>query len=89
MGRYLDLDAGVAGAALAGAGGDLFYELGLMYAAGRAVPLDRVAAHKWFNLAASRGHAEAGERRRELAADMDAGEIAHAQRAARDWLRTQ
>jgi hypothetical protein len=34
---------------------DAFYNLGLAYSTGRGVDADRIAAHKWFNLAASRG----------------------------------
>jgi hypothetical protein len=44
-----------------------------------------VAAHKWFNLAAMLGNSEAALLRREIAAEMSQGEIAAAQRAARDW----
>jgi uncharacterized protein len=51
------------------------------------VPADLVAAHKWFNLAASRGNAEAIRLRREIAAQMSDAEIAAAQRAARAWLK--
>ena len=38
---------------------NVFYELGMMYASGRSVPADLVSAHKWFNLAAMKGNAEA------------------------------
>jgi len=62
-------------------------EYGMMYATGHEVPADLVAAHMWFNLAAMRGSKEAGRLRREIAAEMSPGEIAAAQRAARDWLR--
>lgn len=62
-------------------------ELGLMYAAGRSVPTDLVAAHKWFNIAAMRGNAEAVRLRREIANEMSDAEIGMAQRAARDWLK--
>lgn len=70
------------------ASGEVFFELGMMYAAGRSVPPDLVSAHKWFNLAAMRGNAEAIRLRRELADEMSDAEIAAAQRAARDWLTT-
>ena len=91
---YLDVcaDINVAVAAAAAASGDasgeVFYELGMMYAAGRTVPADLVSAHKWFNLAAMRGNPEAIRLRREIAGEMSAAEIAAAQRAARDWLTT-
>jgi len=80
--------ADVEGAALgANAGADVFFELGMMYSTGRNVPADFVTAHKWFNIAALRGNKEAVRLRREIAAEMSDGDIAAAQRAARDWLR--
>jgi hypothetical protein len=57
-----------------------------MYSAGRDVPVDFIAAHKWFNLAAMRGNMEAIRLRREIADQMSGQEIAQAQRAARAWL---
>jgi len=65
---------------------DRLFDLGMLYAIGREVPQDLVAAHKWFNLAAMRGNLEAKSRRAELALEMTAVEIADAQRAARAWL---
>src|SRR3954470_10444015 len=65
------------------------YELGIMHACGRSVPVDLVAAHQWFNIAAMKGHAEAARMRREIAAEMTDSEIGQAQRAARDWLKSQ
>jgi TPR repeat protein len=46
-----------------------------------------VSAHKWFNLAAMRGNADAIRLRREIADQMSEREIAEAQRAARAWLK--
>ena len=66
---------------------DTIFELGMMYASGREVPVDLVTAHKWFNLAAMKGHGEAPQLRREVAAEMQDAEIGQAQRAARDWLK--
>jgi TPR repeat protein len=54
--------------------------------AGVGVAIDLIEAHKWFNIAAARGNREATRLRREIAAEMSDGEIATAQRAARDWL---
>jgi TPR repeat protein len=87
---YLDVAANINAAvgAAVNASGEVFYELGIMYAAGRTVPADLVSAHKWFNLAAMRGNPEAIRLRREIAGEMSAAEIAAAQRAARDWLTT-
>ena len=73
----------------ANAAEDVFFQLGMMYSTGSEVPTDYVAAHKWFNLAAMRGNADAIRLRRELAESMTDAEIAAAQRAARDWLRTE
>jgi uncharacterized protein len=69
------------------AGAETFFELGMMYSVGRSVPVDYVSAHKWFNLAALRGNAEAIRLRREIADQMSVAEIAAAQRAARSWIQ--
>ena len=66
---------------------DTMFELGMMYASGREVPVDLITAHKWFNVAAMKGHAEAAQLRREIAVEMKDAEIGQAQRAARDWLK--
>lgn len=66
---------------------DMLFELGMMYSVGRDVPIDLVSAHKWFNLAAAKGNAEAARLRREIANQMSDAEIGAAQRAAREWLR--
>ena len=59
--------------------------LGGMYAAGRGVPQDDVAAHMWANLAAAQGDETARELRDYLSERMSSGQIAAAQRAAREW----
>lgn len=64
------------------------FDLGLMYATGRGAPQDYVVAHKWFNLAAVQGNEQARDRRVELAQDMSQGEIAEAQRLAREWMHS-
>ena len=61
--------------------------LGMLYSSGRDTPIDLITAHKWFNLAAMKGHVEAARLRREVAAEMLDAEIGQAQRAARDWLK--
>ena len=66
---------------------DAMFELGMMHASGREVPVDLITAHRWFNIAAMKGHAEAAQLRREVAAEMTDAEIGQAQRAARDWLK--
>jgi TPR repeat protein len=66
--------------------GDDLFELGIFYSAGNGSDADLVEAHKWFNLAAMRGNAEAAIHRQELAREMSDAEVASAQRAAREWL---
>lgn len=67
--------------------GDILLQMGIMYATGRTVPMDLVAAHKWFNLAAFRGSSDAARYRKEIAYDMTPDQIAAAQREAREWLQ--
>lgn len=67
-------------------GAEQFFELGMMYSTGRLGSTDLVSAHKWFNIAALSGVADATRLRREIAAEMSEAEIAAAQRAAREWL---
>ena len=66
---------------------DALYNLGLAYSTGQGVTIDMVAAHKWFNLAAVRGVEAAKSWRNQVAAEMTTGQIAEAQRLAREWLR--
>jgi uncharacterized protein len=67
---------------------DVLFELGMLYATGRDVVADLVAAHKWFNIAAARGNQAALKRRVEIAREMSGDEVAEAQRQAREWLQT-
>ncbi|MGN6572100.1 MAG: SEL1-like repeat protein [Pseudolabrys sp.] len=81
-------DAGLAGAYRAEASNaDECFALGMIHSAGAGVAVDLVQAHKWFNIAAMRGHGDAARLRREIAEQMSDSEIGSAQRAARDWLR--
>jgi uncharacterized protein len=66
--------------------GEACLALGMMYASGRSVPLDLVAAHKWFNVAAHRGCRAAVAHRAEVARDMAPDEVAAALREARLFL---
>jgi TPR repeat protein len=63
------------------------FALGMTCSAGAGVAVDLVAAHMWFNIAASRGHSDAARLRREVAEQMADAEIGSAQRAARAWLK--
>jgi TPR repeat protein len=65
--------------------GDAQYNLGIMYANGRGVPQDYVAAHMWLNLSASHGDQEAAAVRDSLAKTMSPAQVAEAQKMARDW----
>jgi uncharacterized protein len=67
---------------------DVLFERGLYWASGRSGVVNLVAAHKWFNLAAVKGRAEAAALRREIAEQMSDVEIAAAQREARAWMST-
>ncbi len=63
------------------------YDLGVAFSTGsNGAPCDLIEAHKWFNLAAARGHEEAAHCRADVSEEMTAREIAEAQRRARQWL---
>jgi uncharacterized protein len=87
MARLEMLDSSLAPLGEGPAAGDMLFELGMMYSVGRDMPVDLIAAHKWFNLAAVKGNIEAIRLRREIAYQLSDAEISTAQRAARDWLR--
>jgi uncharacterized protein len=87
MARFEILDSTAAPLGQGPADGDMLFELGMTYSIGRDMPVDLIAAHKWFNLAAMKGNIDAIRLRREVASQMSDVEIATAQRAARDWLR--
>lgn len=67
---------------------DVLFERGMYWASGRAGVVNLIAAHKWFNLAALKGRADAIAYRREVAEQMSDVEIAAAQREARTWMTT-
>ncbi len=63
------------------------FELGVAFSTGsNGAALDLIEAHKWFNLAAARGHEEAASARADVADEMTARQIAEAQRRAREFL---
>lgn len=64
---------------------DAQYMLGRMHEAGNGTPQNFVEAHKWYNLAASRGHRHAADARDAVAQRMTTQQIAEAQQAARGW----
>lgn len=65
---------------------ETYFDLGLRCAAGREGDVDLIEAHKWFNLAALRGHEEARQYRAEISRDLTRTDIAKAQRLAREYL---
>ena len=67
--------------------GDFYFQLGITYSVGRGVPTDRIAAHKWFNLAAAEGNTSAIRYRQELAGEMSKADICEALRQAREYMR--
>jgi TPR repeat protein len=83
-----DIEIAVAEAAVEPTNAEGCFSLGMMYSSGAGVAVDLIEAHKWFNIAAMRGHREAAAMRREIAEQMLDTEIGCAQRAARDWLKT-
>lgn len=62
------------------------YLYGQRYERGEEVIQDYVAAHMWYNLAATHGHKEAAQARTRLAERMTAAQLARAQDLARDRL---
>ena len=61
-------------------------QMGLIYSTGLGVEEDFIEAHKWFNLAASKGNEDAKLYRQDLADQMSSSEVAEAQKSARMWL---
>jgi TPR repeat protein len=86
---YRNADALVAHCLAAAAQGDTsaYYDHGVAFSTGsHGVTCDLIEAHKWFNLAAAKGHEEAAWCRADISEEMTAREIAEAQRRARQWL---
>lgn len=64
-----------------------YFDLGVAFSTGNhGAWCDLIEAHKWFNLAAAKGHDEAAFCRADISEEMTAREIAEAQRRARQWL---
>ena len=67
---------------------DACFDLGIAYSSGAGgLEVDLIEAHKWFNLAAVKGHEESQLCRAEISEEMTARQIAEAQREARAWLQ--
>jgi len=63
--------------------------LGEMHMTGTHVELDYVAAHKWFNIAATLGATKAADLRETVSALMTPEDVAEAQAAARHWFEQE
>lgn len=87
--KKVSADLLVARCLAAAAQGDVsaYFDLGVAFSTGsHGAECDLIEAHKWFNLAASKGHEEASWCRADISDEMTAREIAEAQRRARQWL---
>ncbi len=83
MARLLELE--VAAIGQANMAGDIFYQLGLAYAYA-AMSMRTRSRPTNGSTSPRRGNREAVVCRQELASEMNADEIAIAQRAAREWM---
>jgi TPR repeat protein len=84
-----EADLVIAKCLAAASGGDIsaLFDLGVAFSTGsNGITCDLIEAHKWFNVAASRGHEEAAWCRADISDEMTAREIAEAQRRARQFL---
>ena len=89
MARYESFSLELVGLEAEGGDVDSLFELGMMYSIGSQVEYDLVQAHKWFNLAASKGSAVAIEYRKEISMEMSKADLREAQKLARLWMNKQ
>jgi peptidoglycan hydrolase-like protein with peptidoglycan-binding domain len=61
------------------------FMMGRLYAEGRGVAEDNVAAYMWYDLSADNGNGRAIAARDSIASQLDSGEIDHAQDMAATW----
>ena len=61
------------------------FMMGRLYAEGRGVVEDNIAAYMWYDLAAGNGNNRAIAARDSIAAQLDAAELEHAQDQAAQW----
>jgi len=64
---------------------DSQYNLGVIYARGLGPKTDLAESYKWFAIAAAAGDADAADRRDEVAAMLDADQLASARAAVQAW----
>lgn len=63
------------------------YRAGIAFATGTGTEINLIEAHKWFNLAAARGHEDARALRQDMAEMLTSEEVKLALQAARDWMK--
>lgn len=68
---------------------DSQFNLAVLYARGFGVSANLLEAWRWFSVAAAGGDAEAGAKRDEIAAKLDASTLASARVALEQWTPTQ
>jgi len=76
-------------AAAAAGDGEACHTLGVSHSTEGSGLRDLIEAHKWFNLGALYGNEESAWSRAEISEEMSRGEIAEAQRRAREWLGSE
>ena len=64
---------------------DSQYNLGVLYGRGLGIPQDLAQSWMWFSLAAQQGDADAGKKRDEVSAKLDAKQLAAATKALADF----
>jgi len=67
---------------------DSQYNLGVMYARGAGVTQNLAESYRWFALAAMQGDTEAGKKRDDVAARLDAQSLVAAKLAVQTWTAT-
>ncbi len=65
------------------------YDLAAMYESGDGVEQDRIQAYKWFRLCGREKFKDARRRRKALAAELSAHDMALAELQAREWRRSR
>ena len=65
--------------------GKAMFILGRLYHTAHGVPHDLVRAHMWYNLATAHGYDDGKKWRDRIADEMSPGQVAEAQKLAREW----
>ena len=62
------------------------FNMAMLHFKGRGVPHDHVTGYMWFRLSLAHGYKRAAEGLEVVGRNMSRGEIARAEKMARDWL---